>query len=373
MPSEPSNTTTVATTVVASTATQTKPRTRVYLDALRTNEKGEVFLVTDAPLYFESRKLDVPKTGGVGAFWKGSKIPFDLWAQIVAFMQWAFKELACEAHCTLFYNMETQEWDAWAFPQENGSSTVHTLENEEYAKQRAKFPPPWIQLGSVHHHCSMGAFASGVDKSDETSRDGLHITLGKMAQDPMEIDSRATFSGTTSPTALGTWFETPEEIALFPKELHRELFMSLLLSQSSLLKMFPETENGVSVELFPEQWKTNCSKKTFTYSYTNSTNQYFRGFSWDDDGSYGEILDKEMQEALKSHGLSSEEWLAIYKDWAYGAKNSADARTENFKKFNTQMKEDWGFLLIDTYRTLVKTSSVKKNEKPSSPPEDSWD
>lgn len=143
--------------------------------------------------------------------WKGAKIPFTLWGQIASFLRWTQKEFKAEALVTLFYNTDTNEWAAWAFPQEPNGMTIRTLPEHELTKpDRAQFGRGWVQFGSVHHHCTAGAFASGTDKSDEEDRDGFHVTLGKMEEHVMDIHVRQTFGGIVSDTKIEHWVETPD-------------------------------------------------------------------------------------------------------------------------------------------------------------------
>jgi hypothetical protein len=47
-----------------------------------------------------------------------------------------------------------------------------------------------IEAGTMHSHCNAAAFQSGTDRDDEASRDGLHVTIGKLKTDAYDIHTR---------------------------------------------------------------------------------------------------------------------------------------------------------------------------------------
>lgn len=121
--------------------------------------------------------------------WSGGRIPVTLWQTILAF----FKAHADnEVQVRLYYNPDTLEWKAHAFPQEypSGMTTKEIPEHPHTAEDAAMFSEPWVRMGSVHHHCSSSAFQSGTDKGDEETVCGLHITVGKLKDAVWDIHSR---------------------------------------------------------------------------------------------------------------------------------------------------------------------------------------
>lgn len=186
--------------------------------------------------------------------WKGGKIDYNVWKSIMSFLIWSQNRHKSESMITLFYNTETKVWAPWAFPQEtNGMSVSMENESEEFVNQRKNFPDPWVELGSIHHHCNMGAFASGTDKEDEKSRDGLHITIGKLDQAKLDIHYRASFGGTVSETLLETWIQEPDFVQLIP-----DLFPELKKMALEAALLTKKCHNG---QPFPKLWKENFKKK----------------------------------------------------------------------------------------------------------------
>lgn len=223
---------------------------------------GALYERVDDPL-FEGLKLihrfKEAKNKDFEFQWKGSKIPYGLWQQILNFMIWGYETHNSEVHCTLFYNTCTDQWSAIALPQELGGMTVKTIFDEEYQKQRKEYKRPWVELGTIHHHCSSKAFASAVDKEDEKSRDGLHITLGNLNKLPLDIDIRVVFHQILyEVTTIEEWVEYPDWITNIPEEMQEILVPECFLVPDG------ETE-------FPQKWKDNCRKPTSRWKQENKT------------------------------------------------------------------------------------------------------
>ncbi len=142
--------------------------------------------------------------------WKGTKIPFELWAQIVTFLRWTQKTHKAEALMTFFYKADTGEWAVWPFPQRPSGMTINFLTSHPmFAEDRKRFGRDWMQAGTIHHHCAVGAFQSSTDKNDEEDRDGVHITLGKMDDATLDLHIRQTFDGVMGETSALHWVDSP--------------------------------------------------------------------------------------------------------------------------------------------------------------------
>lgn len=179
----------------------------------------------------------------VSLSWHRAKIKFSLWEQIVAFLRWSQEEHKDEAMVTLFFNDTLNEWAAEVFPQNGVGMTVRLLPGDpEYPILRKKYGKGWVQLGSIHHHCTMSAFASGTDKDDEGDRDGLHITLGKMDQAKVDIHIRAVFDKMVYDIKSAyQWIDMPAWYDAIPDD-----YLELITSDVFVLP--------ASVS-FPEEWK----------------------------------------------------------------------------------------------------------------------
>ena len=200
-----------------------------------------------------------------GFQWRGKKIPYAIWEQIVGFMKWSQKEHKAEAHLTLFYNTDTQQWAAWALPQEPAGMTVKLLENDpQFAIDRAQFGQGWIMAGSVHHHCESSAFQSQTDSADEKNRDGIHITIGKTSNKEIDIHCRQVMDGLMMEAELEDWFDGPDWIQHVPKQF-----------QDFGKELFSLCKGGE----FPEDWKSRVKPRTFTYHQSGYTGGHQQNFS----------------------------------------------------------------------------------------------
>lgn len=64
-------------------------------------------------------------------------------------------------------------------PQEATAGGVECKRNLEHYKGQI--------IGTIHSHCNFGAYHSGTDQHDANDHDGIHITIGKVDQNPPEI------------------------------------------------------------------------------------------------------------------------------------------------------------------------------------------
>lgn len=203
--------------------------------------------------------------------WKGGKIPFSIWSQIVSFLIWSQKKGGGdEALIHLYYNEKTKEWAPWAFPQIGvGMSVNLDPEDPDYEKQRKKFGSDWTEAGTVHHHCNGAAFSSGTDDKDEEDRDGIHITLGHMTSEELSFHARAIFGKCRMEPKIDSFLEFPNWIQQIPLEKLRHDAMKACLLTAS---MHEKTR-------FPKEWKKNLKKEVKKYHPLSPS-----GSLWDDNG-----------------------------------------------------------------------------------------
>lgn len=137
-------------------------------------------------------------------------LPVELVRYVMRYFQEIYRQYKCEAGVVLMVNFETKEWRVLFVPQiDCGPGRVNYLmprgdDNvNDWQKQRlykACFEDDHMSVkmlesyetfnrwtdenfcvfGTIHSHCEMSAFHSGVDDNDEYGFDGLHITIGKV-------------------------------------------------------------------------------------------------------------------------------------------------------------------------------------------------
>lgn len=193
--------------------------------------------------------------------WDGPVIPREVWHPVLAFFKWTYDESKSESQVRLYVNSQTQQWRAWAFPQEaNTGMNARELDTPETATQRAQFSDAegWLYFGTVHHHCSASAFQSGVDEANERNQDGLHITVGHMDKLQYDIDARLYIGGyKLLALDLADFWSVGGIIAALPQSIKD------LLPNDSLPKLAKKQmgEPPPADTEFPEQWKTNLIYK----------------------------------------------------------------------------------------------------------------
>jgi hypothetical protein len=222
---------------------------------------GKVYKTVSGPLFDGVEEIpgfDI-KTEEPKFLWKGKKIPFDLWATVVSFMRWSYTTHKEEAMVTFFYKPDTGEWAAWAFAQRMAGLAVNYIaDHPTVAADRAQFGKGWIQFGSLHHHCTLAAFASGTDKTDEVNKEGIHFTLGKLDQPILDIHCRQVFGNFVQDVHQTRWVEKPEWTQHIPDYIKID-------ATNHALKAVAGTP-------FPDVWKERIVKHVpFVYQGQNNT------------------------------------------------------------------------------------------------------
>lgn len=179
----------------------------------------------------------------------GPKIQLVTWRQILAFFKWADDTTHSEVQVRLYFNKEKSEWKAWAFPQEKdtGMTTreIPDLCDKECSRVGLFSKKGWIEGGTAHSHCKMGAFQSPTDKSNESTKNGVHFTIGKLGDANYDIDSRVSFKGEFYSVILGQWFDLPAGLESLPFKFHNDVLRHIITSAVT------------DKDTFPDEWKAN--------------------------------------------------------------------------------------------------------------------
>jgi len=268
-------------------------------------------------------------------YWEGGKIPFQLWAQVVSFMKWTQRKFKAEAHCTLFYNTVTKEWAAWAFPQKTMGMTVALdTTDERYREDRKRFNGDWIMAGSVHHHCTSKAFQSSTDSADEMDKEGIHVTVGEVLDEIVNLHARKVFNGTMCECQMTEFFEFPDWAQNVPKHLRGSL------EPDDVLGLVPEVE-------FPKEWESRISERSFPTASSTSEKTGRNSGTFNPSDRNGRTL------------VGGTNWTS--KDYeAFQAQQNAyeKQRVEAIKRNIPQMEkilDDWALTVADHHGIDIKT------------------
>lgn len=237
--------------------------------------------------------------------YRGPKIPKEMWQQVLSFFKWTYDGTKSESMVRLYVSAKHQQWRAWAFPQQaENDLAAKEITGKETDEQRASLfgaqENDWVEWGSVHHHCSISAFQSGTDESNEKdapnglhSSGGLHITVGDMDKPHHSLHCRVYHQGDLYEPDMSELWDIGDVLAsaesaynLLPDAVKR----FVLLQKPSADAIAREQMCIPSSVEFPAQWKSNMIKIERAPSRAIG----FRG--WGDDnygGSGGYVYDSE--------------------------------------------------------------------------------
>jgi hypothetical protein len=232
---------------------------------------------------FFSADIAIPVEHTPGIQWKKARISAGLWQQIVGFMIWSQQKYGEEAQLRLFYNTDSDEWQAVPYPQKPMGMTTKELDDEPELLEKLRAPVAgtgWVNLGTVHHHCKSSAFQSGTDEADERNQPGFHITLGNLESDELDAHCRFSHNGGFVECNLWDFVDYPVQLAQFTQ----------LIPKWYLLPVGYE---------FPAVWTESIIKSTFG-SFGNTTQEH----SW---YSHYEQEDDFVEYMMFQHGFQNED------------------------------------------------------------------
>jgi len=140
-----------------------------------------VFIRKRNPLYDCLHEAELPKCLGSAKeslILKAKPVPRRVLNEIIAFLAEVCVKYDAEGVAMLYYHPEKKEW-AYIIPeQETTEKGLHV----EY--KMPDTPEGFVLFGSVHSHAGSSAFQSGTDHNDECNFEGVHITVGKLPDNP---------------------------------------------------------------------------------------------------------------------------------------------------------------------------------------------
>ncbi len=215
------------------------------------SHKGKVFTTFGGELFDAPKELPLMERP-LQVAWKGAKIPLGLWQQISAFCQYTFDKYNSEGLIRLYYSRKESRWFAYAHPQQ----MVAGLSIKDTISETFKpFASDAVLAGTVHHHCGIAAFQSGVDAADEKDVVGLHITLGEIDKPKWgwhhRFSTRASF---ITEVDLLSFFELPAFLAGI------EQYIQYIDPAKLEERMVAELTKGRvedPLALIPEEWVKN--------------------------------------------------------------------------------------------------------------------
>jgi hypothetical protein len=216
------------------------------------------------------------------------QISFDVYWRTLCFLREVYKIHQSEANVLLVLNRNIpfadQEYKIIIPEQEVSGGSV------DYAEgiRKIRLEEGEFFAGSIHSHPGFSAFQSGTDRADEINFEGLHLTFGQIAKDPIEIDQRVCLAGDVYTIKkacidiepIKITVSVPAELTLKIEELEQELAergikidLGKQIGESTIYAQYPEF-------VVPEEWMALVSKKSYSYTGLGSVgNGYSRGWN----------------------------------------------------------------------------------------------
>lgn len=238
------------------------------------SKENKLFEVLEAGHWHGLSPVEVTEIESPVNRWTGPRRTLAQWHEVLAFFEWSYATHKSEAMVHWFLG-ESGQWLAAPLPQRGVGMTVKLLDDHpQYAptfERVVQAIGPAEIMGTDHHHCSSSAFQSRTDHSDETGKEGLHITVGGVGSGkPYSLHARSSFRRQIMPTCLGDWFEAPQMPPGLSPALQNAILLEVLSHQA------PE---GTT---FPEWWKEQIIPYVTTatvWSHSNGTSNHgYQGY-----------------------------------------------------------------------------------------------
>lgn len=174
-----------------------------YTDGFVLPKTGKYYLIAGDGVYFHKETkvgsglikvkgipwLEVPQTGIKLDL---PKIEGRIIAQALTFFRKVFKLHRSESYVTLMYSPKLG-YKLWCPTQTvtMGSVNYDRTDQPTFAERSEE---GWQMVGTIHSHCDFSAFHSGTDTHDESTFDGIHITIGHVNREQFSMCSSLAFN-----------------------------------------------------------------------------------------------------------------------------------------------------------------------------------
>lgn len=130
--------------------------------------------------------------------WRCPPISRESAEQAVGFFDWAFRQRGAESVLLIAWN-ETTGTVEFICPEQTAESYRNTrgVIYPETVRYELPFPLPErrVMIGDIHSHGDGAPYSSLLDQTDELHFNGLHIVVGRLADEPPQWHFEATIDG----------------------------------------------------------------------------------------------------------------------------------------------------------------------------------
>ena len=119
------------------------------------------------------------------------KIPAKIFGKVISFLKAVYEKYKSESIALIYFNEERKEFKIVIPHQKVSFAGADYVRNQAFKD--------FTFLATIHSHSSFGASHSTTDKKDEKFLDGLHITVGHVDEDNVDIVSSVVVNGERFP------------------------------------------------------------------------------------------------------------------------------------------------------------------------------
>lgn len=191
------------------------------------------------------------------------KIPSEKIAKVVEFFKEIYELHKSEAVVLLHYNQQKKRYKLQVPPQEVAYAGIDYVKNITFKG--------YDLIGSIHSHANFSAFHSGIDHIDEKHFDGLHITIGDVADDFLSFSASIMSNGVRFSVSPGEYAEGIQLVEYTPywASMFKPSFEVVKGKKS--YKKYVKTKLGYTIvaseeeKIFPRKWLNYVVKKSYSY------------------------------------------------------------------------------------------------------------
>ena len=314
--------------------------------------KGSLFQKAGNNLFSYFNEIIIPELKPQLS-WNKGQFSWDMWDDIKNICAFTNKEHKSECMVRLYFNEEQNDWKAVLMPQQMSGMTISDKFDVDVLAEE-DCVNGWIEAGSVHHHCNVGASQSGTDEKDESQQIGIFITLGKINSDQYDIHSRFKTIHGFKDVNLMTFFETPEWMEAVPEQYRNKMLFNVMCDRA-LSPGDPDKARKDWIDRIEEKktWSPSKSK--------NKWNGYggYEGYGHNDWDRQTELheLSKSVEKLAYENKSTVEDQEEFYNDVVLDLSIPIDDSTDPT-------------IELDDILMLIDTTKQKANEKGL---EDTWD